>query len=489
MEKTRFYEQIEKYAVRIGMNDKEKTLCGSGILFIVPTRKEIYVLTVAHVIFPIKKEMETKGQVIYLTYKDNTGKLHNILIDNPKAICIHSKYKEYSDEENKQEFFYDSAIIQIPWESWMEKLNGYKLESGKNGITLGGYGFPVSLDGERKRSQADAFAGVKLFEGIIENRNTERFGVKYDVNISEDIPRDSIMEGYSGTGLFSFNEQGVYLRGMVCCSRGNESAGGSLWATDVEIILELMLENNIKMEYPDSFQEYGEMVVNEFPSFKKKCIRNWRESVDKILEDNTIIPKMFETQVNSNLPCESERKTCNDFWIGKLKELVIMHEVQQLSKEELIQPTVKIPKSYENEKVSLEFLCTELKAEYILGKLIEDRQFAKNGKYYNNMIILINGKKGHENCIVFYPRKDCRNIMGNIAGQYETFTSKDFYDVTEHLLDEGKNNVQFDIIKGSIEKCNIAAVGIEKLMEILHKENIEQMRKKMDNILEELWEE
>ena len=389
MERDEFYNQIHKYVVRIGIDDINQTLCGTGTLFPLKVGKEMYVLTVAHVVLPLKQKLQKEGQVICLTCKGDDGVFYNIIIDNPKDIFIHSKYKECSGMTHRGNYFHDSAIIRIPWESWMDELNGYQLENGNNGIFLSGYGFPESLDGER--DEIDLFAGESLFEGSIESRNSERFAVKYNPNVDGEIPRDSIMEGYSGTGLFSLETQGFCFRGMISCSRGERTAGFKLWATNIQMIFDVMNENNIEIEFPDSFQIYKDMVASEIPSFKKVCIRNWKESVDEIIKDD-VIPKMFEKQVESTLPCEGNRKTCANFWKGKLKELVIMHDVQGRSKAELIRPLVQLPQPYDGD-VILEFLCTELKAELILGKMIEDRQFAKNGGYYNNMIILLNGKK------------------------------------------------------------------------------------------------
>ena len=79
--------------------------------------------------------------------------------------------------------------------------------------------------------------------------------------------------------------------------------------------------------------------------------------------------------------------------------------------------------------------------------------------------------------------------MGDIVGRYETYTSKEFFDLTEHLVDENEKNVKFDIIKGAMEKCNIAAIGTTRLMDVLYKEDLDSKKQKMDTILKELWEE
>lgn len=485
MEKYEIYNRIENYAVRIGSNDENKTLKGSGTLFPVLAGEKMYVLTAAHVITPLKEKMETEGQTICLICKESANNLHEIIVDNPKNIFIHSKYK---NENKNQEYFYDIAIIQIPWEPWMDMLNGYQLKEGKIGIELSGYGFPEALDNEKNTSNATLFSGISQFCGSVESSDVGRLAVRYNFDVSSDISRDSIMIGYSGTGLLCMENQSIYLRGIISCSRGKEAAGFTLWAMDAKLILELMEESNIEIGYPASFHQYKDMVAEDFDSFKKICIRNWKENADKVLEGNTIVPELFERQVKSVLPCEGNRKLCSDFWKEKLRELVMMYEVQKIPKEQLGRPKVNLPPPYTDDKVSLEFFCTELKAESILGKMIENHQFAEEGEYYNNMIMLINGKAGHRNRDVKYTRRDCRNIMGNIAGEYETCTTNEISRMASHLLSEEQKNINFDIIKGSMVNCNIAAIGTNKLMDDIFNEEMADDRKEiMDKILGELW--
>ena len=77
------------------------------------------------------------------------------------------------------------------------------------------------------------------------------------------------MEGYSGTGLFSHEKYGICYRGLVSCSRGDKTAGYTMWVTDAEKIIELMKENNIEIECPESFELYGKLVAEEFQNIKK----------------------------------------------------------------------------------------------------------------------------------------------------------------------------------------------------------------------------
>lgn len=244
MENSEFLERIQQYAVRIGKaGDNE--LYGSGTLFFVSKRKKVCVLTAAHVVYSLIEKIEKKELEICLTCKDNKNNIHWITVNDSKKIYIHSKYKE---SNNKKEFFEDLALIDIQWESWMDEMKGFYFDSGNSGTEIQGYGFPQSLDEEKDRSLADVFSGIGCLNGIIESKSAGRMAVKYDVHAGGDIERNSIMEGYSGTGLFSLEEYGICYRGLVSCSRGDKAAGYTMWTTDAGKITELMKENNIEIE-------------------------------------------------------------------------------------------------------------------------------------------------------------------------------------------------------------------------------------------------
>lgn len=482
MENSKYLKQIQQYAVRIGKSE-DKELYGTGTLFLVSKRKKVCVFTAAHVVYSLIEKIQNKELKICLTCKDNQNNSQCIIVDDPKCICIHSKYKNNKGKD----FFNDLALIDIPWKSWMDDMKGFGFASGDSGIKIKGYGFPLSLDGEKNGKESDLFSGIGMLRGIIESKNAGRLAVRYDVNVGSDIDRDSIMEGYSGTGLFSADEEdGICYRGLVSCSRGDKAAGYTIWATDAEKIIELMRENDIEIECPESFEPYGKLVADEFPEYKKNSKRNWNTVTCELIKNKKISPKDFKMQTKSSFLCVGERKLCDEFWKGKLKELVVMHEIQEITCEELIEPIMQLPNGCGGKDVTLKFLCTEDKAECILGKMIEGRQFAKDGEYQNNMIFLINSPKGHDNHMTTISRADCRSIMENIAE--DSTSTEELRELTENILDEEQKDAEFDIIKGAMGKCNIAAFGSGRLMDVLTKDTIEKMKTKWNCFLVELWE-
>lgn len=478
MEKTEFLNQLQKYTVRIC--DVEEKLKGSGTLLILAAGRTACIMTAAHVVFPFIKEKEKRKQTIKLTCNGVNGKYHHIDIDDVENVIIHSGY------DNDGNYLNDIAIIKIPWDSWMNDINGVILQEGDAGTEIIGYGFPESLDAEEKvevKNKSDEFAGIGLLEGNIESKSSGRIAISYKANTESDVSRDAVMTGYSGTGLFSLEKSGIYCRGLISCSRGGKAAGYKSWATGIDKLLELANENNIEIDVPESFQMYSDLVADEFDRFRRNCIRNWKNATEKIIDIWNICPKSFIDETDSSLVCERDRRFCNEFWKGKLKELVILCQVLEKEKEQLLQPRVQI-----FDKVTLEYICTEDRAEYILGNLIKAEQFSSNGKYHDNMIMLINCKKGHGNDITFYSRDDCRNILKNIAEE-STCSSQRFRKLTENFMNEERTDASFDIIKGQLESCNIAAMGIGKLKEVFDKSSPESMKDKWNKIIYELWEE
>lgn len=478
MEKTEFLNQLQKYTVRIC--DVEENLRGSGTLLILSAGRTACIMTAAHVVFPFIKEKEKRKQTIKLTCNGVNGKYHHIDIDDVENVIIHSGY------DNDGNYLNDIAIIKIPWDSWMNDINGVILQEGDAGTEIIGYGFPESLDAEEKvevKNKSDEFAGIGLLEGNIESKSSGRIAISYKADTESDVSRDAVMTGYSGTGLFSLEKSGIYCRGLISCSRGDKAAGYKSWATGIDMLLELANENNIEIDVPESFQMYSDLVADEFDRFRRNCIRNWKNATEKIIDIWNICPKSFIDETDSSLVCERDRRFCNEFWKGKLKELVILCQVLEKEKEQLLQPRVQI-----FDKVTLEYICTEDRAEYILGNLIKAEQFSSNGKYHDNMIMLINCKKGHGNDITFYSRDDCRNILKNIAEE-STCSSQRFRKLTENFMNEERTDASFDIIKGQLESCNIAAMGIGKLKEVFDKSSPESMKDKWNKIIYELWEE
>lgn len=433
MENREFLEQIQQYAVRIG-NAGDKELYGSGTLFLVSKRKKVCVLTAAHVVYSLMGKIKKQELKICLTCKDKKDDIHCIIVDDTKCICI---YSEYNKNKRKKEFFNDLALIDIPWESWMDDMTGFRLASGNSGVEIKGYGFPLSLDEEKDRSLADLFAGIECLTGTIESQNVGRLAIKYDVHTGSDIERDSIMEGYSGTGLFSLETDGICYRGLVSCSRGDKTAGYTMWATDAGKITELMKENNIEIECPESFEPYEFDVGFERNSLKtsiellrteEKKKRNdlmkYKEcgQIDemdikqKVSECDTEIANLQELKkqacIFENFSPEGMEKSINT-WEKEKKnyeaQLELLYEMreengartyfekytaickkienQNKNLENKVLQIRKVKKSYEIEKNTLEMKLKDYFSQTIMNEIyqkIDPHEIMKNVTYHLN---------------------------------------------------------------------------------------------------------
>lgn len=484
MAKEDFNSKIYEYSVRIGLHNAEKKLLGSGVLLPMSSDREIYVLTAAHVAEVMKSKLVNEKVSIDVSGKDTEGNNYSIIFEAADDIHIHSKY-EYHKDNHENHYLYDAAIFQITSKPWMKKLPGYYIEKKTHYCEVAGYGFPESLDAEGKVKGVGLTAGVKAFTGEVQSNETGRNAIGYAPDNVEDLGRSMMMLGFSGTGLFSTVEKNIILQGIISCERGKKSSGTQLWATDAETCLEVIEQSGITFGCPESFKPYIKMVEEDFGESRKNCKRKWITWANGLLSDGTIIPNMFQKQADRKLRCEGNRRSCHIFWKEKLKELVVLYGVQGLSKEELKSVNPIIPLSdLDGDNPHLEFVCTEESVEVLLGNLIHDCYFSSQGDFYDGTIILLNRK---DSCNDSYTRRECRNIIENIAGEY--IDEEDLLCKADHLLSDEAKKADFNIITGAMRKCNIAAMGSGKLMEVLNREMPDKMKKKLKDILEELWEE
>lgn len=493
MEDGRILSNIHKYAVRIGIDDTKHSLIGTGVLYPAVYGAAVHVITAAHVATELKDKIKN-GQKGQLTFLDDTGSVHNESLDDAEKISIHSQYKESVGET--EGYFGDLAVIYMPWGKWADALEGYHITGILNNATkLYGYGFPQSMDGEKNKRMANLLSGKSSFEGKIEILDYGRIAVNYQLNVTGEVERDSVLRGFSGTGLFYIDDNHqLYLAGVISCRRGEEPSGGKLWATDIKLLEDLIKRDNIRMSCPQTFQRFGSEIEKEFDNFRRNSILQWKRAVNSILEDNSIIPEMFADYTESDLLCEGNRKLCPYFWKGKLKEIVVLIGTGAITKDKLVNPIINLPEPYSNEQVTLLYICTELDAAFILGEMIKNNQFTEEGRYDNNTILIINAKQGHNNCHIQFKRRDCRSILQNIAQGYEQkyVDVQEFCDKIGRLIEKDtgiEQYLDFDIVEGKLKKCNLAAFGVGELMNILNQESPQEMKTEMNRMLCDLWKE
>ena len=259
-----------------------------------------------------------------------------------------------------------------------------------------------------------------------------------------------------------------------------------LWASSSGLFIELMEYFNLEIKCPQSFQCYKEKIVQNLFSTRKDAKILFTDWAEELIEDYQLQPENFDSDTQIELPCISNRKVCDDFWIGQLKKSVLLYGIQGISADKLGHPSLHMPEPYEKDTVELVFLCTEENAESVIGELIEKDYFAESGKIKNGTIFVLNDKSGNRRVLI--PRYECREVICNIAADYNS--SRTLKKKTYHLLPESEEDGDFDIIKGKVSQCDLAAIGIDDIMALLDRGRIkkEDLKREMEDILKRVWE-
>lgn len=486
-----YYEKVNQYAIRIAVNDQEN-LIGSGVIFLRRLGEPPLLLTAAHVLCSL-----TDTATLCLSCLDGNNHVQTVKMivhfvreqrqanGREGEIYIHPEYAE--EGETKKQYNFDAAIVMLPWEDWMETLDGYVLKNEVIGETLNGWGFPGSTDNES--SSVNILAGKKRIDGTVDNKvnHEKRFSFSYMTGPWErNVTRDSFMKGFSGSGLFEIQQNSIAFKGLISCEYGEKSAGTMLWASSSGLFLELMEYFKLEIRCPRSFQCYKEKVVQNLFSTRKEVKILFTDWAEELIEDYQLQPENFDSDTQIELPCISNRKVCDDFWMGQLKKSVLLYGIQGVPAEELAHPTLQMPEPYEKDTVEFVFLCTEENAESVIGELIEKDYFATRGKIKNGTIFVLNNKNGNRGVLI--PRYECREVICNITADYTS--SRTLKEKTYQLLPDCGEDGGFDIIKGKVAQCNLAAVGIDDIMTLLDRGRIkeEDLKKEMEDILKKVWE-
>ncbi len=183
---------------------------------------------------------------------DNEGK------EQTGDIYIHEKYKSES-------YANDVAIICIPNEKWMDGLFTFQIKECEINEEQKGYGFPQSTDKESIKKYQSELAGKMNLNGIVVSKDIGKYSFQYEKYVQEEgANRKNIMKGYSGSGLFAEENSSYVLRGIVSSPHGQEVAGNVMWVSKATLLFEVMKQQNISPQLPQSLISYKNIVVSEF---------------------------------------------------------------------------------------------------------------------------------------------------------------------------------------------------------------------------------
>ena len=280
MENTECFEIINRLSVRIAKDEVEQ-LKGSGILFLRQAGEMAVVFTAAHVMTNIFKEDESQV-CLSLGCTDSLGNPHEINIEaklvsdisdfvpEEGKVCIHPDYRQ-----SEPSSIADIAMILIPWQEWMNAMEYMQISQGTLAEQVYGYGFPMSMDKEREKIGADLLDGKRELRGKINNiAKNQTYAIEYNFNsIGRTGSRSNVMEGFSGTGLFSFRNDSINFICVISEDCGDNSSGTMLRATSSEKCRELLELTDLDSKYPRSFERYKELAVSTFSSSRKAAKR------------------------------------------------------------------------------------------------------------------------------------------------------------------------------------------------------------------------
>lgn len=489
MEGTDQINNINRCATRISC-DGGKNLYGSGVLYVIGSKENAFIFTAAHVIYEIWKENKQDVKKLHFTMLDGEDEckimeLHcKIISDNegkeqPGDIYIHEKY-------DPESYANDVAIICIPNEKWMDSLFTFQIKESEINEEQKGYGFPQSTDTESVKKNQSELAGKMNLNGIVVIKDIGKYSFQYEKYVQEEgANRKNIMKGYSGSGLFAEENSSYVLRGIVCSEYGQENAGNVMWVSEATLLLEVMQQQNISPQLPQSLISYKNIVVSEFEIGYEDEKDFFDYIACNLIEEKGLVPsKVFENDFEK-IRCDRGKWHCDKYWKGQLKKAVILGGLKNIKVDNMKNPKISMPNPYEDDVVEIKFLCTDDKFEKVITELIQ-KDFFSNGTITDKTIFLWNGSEIKE-----YSRRRFRRVVCDIVdSKRNEYSSNELYQKFSKLLPKDEGYVKFDIIKGSLSSCNLALIATERMMESLENVDgdLEKMKSQFEKQIKKIWE-
>lgn len=168
--------------------------------------------------------------------------------------------------------------------------------------------------------------------------------------------------------------------------------------------------------------------------------------------------------------------------------MVILCGSSLVSGDNVIKPVINMPDPYKDDQVEVEYICTEDETESVLGRLIEAEYFAKQGKLRNGTIFVLNSK---DRLFLLCPRHECRAIVRDITADTEYSNRVLKNKLGQFLSENNKDSSDFDIIDGVSAQCNLAAISVDRMLDLINRSRINKdlLQENMKGVLRELWKE
>lgn len=396
-------------------------------------------------------------------------------------IYIHEKYDEKS-------YVNDIAIICVPRKKWMDGLHTFQIKESKNNEKQQGYGFPKSTDKESERRGQSELAGKMDLKGTVVTKEKGKYSFNYEKYVQEeDANRNNIMEGFSGSGLFAMENGSYALHGIASSPCGSEMTGNVMWVSEATLLFEVMKQQNISPQLPQSFVPYKNIIKEEYGLIYRNERDFFEYTANCLIKEHNLLPKKLYEKDFEKIRCDKERWNCDEYWKGQLKKAVILSCLNDIQVDDMKNPQISIPDSNENDIVKMKFLCTDDKFEKVITELIEKDYFT-NGIIVDKTIFLWNGNDFRKNQ---FTRKQFQNVIPNIVEtKFNKYTANELYEKFSNFLPKSESFVQFDTIRGGLSNCNLALIGINRMMESLENVdgNLEKMKNQFEEQIKKIWE-
>ena len=491
-------ENINRCAIRIS-DELGVSLYGSGILYLAMKSQHVFIFTAAHVIDNMNLSHNGDKKRVKFALKDSYDGIKTIdvecsIINSEKVdfevgdIYVHKDYIT-------GKFINDVAMICITKEDWMSELKSFQIGDCELSDRQIAYGFPESSNNEAGKENNTILAGKSKLVCDVVDKHEKRYVFDYsNKSVQEDeVTREHIMNGFSGSGLFSLQKRKYKLCGIVSSPYGKETAGKQAYAIKANLLLEMMEQYNLDVEIPKSFQLHRELIREEYNN--RLGYEEERDIFDyyteKLIQNQGFIPENVFENSYEDINCKQQKNACEDYWVGQLKKCVIFGTLKDVPVDNMKKPHIRLPEPYSEFIVEIKFLCSNEKFDTVIRELIYYDSF-NNGLINDNTIILWNNHRDDISKMSLFPRKKFRRAMKSIIESNE-----DKYSASEMARKlsgvTGNNNGirTFDIIRGDISKCNLALIGTNRILESIENisniQNLEEMKNKLDNQLREIW--
>lgn len=477
---------IEKVAVRVGFGENAN-LQGTGVFYVVPSKKRAAVLTAGHVLYKTVTADRVQDAVLSVKTEGTTKDIRiELACDDCKlpGKNINTHYCPGFGLAGGK-YVWDAALIEVPWEEWMTQVPEIHLGSARPTQKVRAIGFPKSTDNEA--TAENLTAGKMLLKAEIpvspEDEGEKRFYFSYEVDAGYPIHKDSYMIGFSGSGLFSFDAEIPRLLGLVSQSHGTEDTGDTVWAVSSFAVRQLLQEQKLLLKDAE-LDVTASKLEEEYLKYPGIFMR---ESWEEMSLSTADLKKTHqETYFADQFRCNKDGR-CEMYWKGRSKAAVYVWVLLEghVNTWEDVQIGIQT-EAGEIIPVNLEFLCAEGERtgdiSSILRTLITQGGFSEK-RFPNQTIFMWNADKPSGRMPVL-SKSFCERIIGSIVRDKCTCT-------------RDQENM-FHVTRGDPEKVQIAIMSLDVFQQVLeelsfeekHYEKLlkrEDVRKAFMEKLKEVW--